>query len=298
MKIETQGTFADVSPEYAAFVEKFKPRKTTDDCYTPPPVYQAILGWCVERYALPETTAVCRPFQPGGDYERFDYPNGCVVIDNPPFSILSDILRFYNRHGIDYFLFAPALTLFSNGKSERTNFVVCGVQIVYENGAKVPTSFVTSLGGNVIEVRGDVVVAGEPFLAAHVEIGLEDRVVVVLYKAVEAANGTAAQALPKYDYPDDVATAAGLQRISKRGGVFSVPRGDAVFTRRLDMQDKVKESGIFGGGFILSRRAASARAAVERQVRLAEDEGRNFTWRLSDRERLMQDALERGGKCH
>ena len=274
MKIETQGTFADVSPEYAAFVEKLKPRKTTDDCYTPPPVYQAILGWCVERYALPETTAVCRPFQPGGDYERFDYPNGCVVIDNPPFSILSDILRFYNRHGIDYFLFAPALTLFSNGKSERTNFVVCGVQIVYENGAKVPTSFVTSLGGNVIEVRGD------------------------LYKAVEAANGTAAQALPKYDYPDDVATAAGLQRISKRGGVFSVPRGDAVFTRRLDMQDKVKESGIFGGGFILSRRAASARAAVERRVRLAEDEGRNFTWRLSDRERLMQDALERGGKYH
>ncbi len=270
MKIATQGTFADVSPEYAAFVEKFKPKKTTDDCYTPKPVYDAILKWCAWRYALPESTVVCRPFRPGGDYERFDYPNGCVVIDNPPFSILSDILRFYNRHGIDYFLFAPALTLFSNGKNERTNFVVCGVQIVYENGAKVPTSFVTSLGGNVIEVRGD------------------------LYRAVEAANGTAAPALPKYDYPDDVATAAGLQRISKRGGVFSVPRGDALFTRRLDAQDKVKESGIFGGGFILSRRAAAARAEVESRARIAEDEGRNFTWRLSDRERLMQDRLGTG----
>ena len=255
---------------YDDFTAKFQPKKTTDDCYTPKAVYDAVLEWCRERYELPGDTAVCRPFQPGGNYERFDYPPGCVVIDNPPFSIFSDILRFYNRHGIDYFLFAPALTLFSNGKIANTNFVVCGVQIVYENGAKVPTSFATSLGGNIIEVRGD------------------------LYRAVEAANGAAAQALPKYDYPDDVATAAGLQRISKRGGVFCVPRGEATFTRRLDEQDKVKESGIFGGGFILSRRAASARAEAERRARLDADEGRNFTWRLSRRERAIQDRLEKG----
>ena len=30
--------------EYDAFVEKFKPKKTTDDCYTPPLVYDAIRG--------------------------------------------------------------------------------------------------------------------------------------------------------------------------------------------------------------------------------------------------------------
>ena len=208
MKIETQGTFADVSPEYAAFVDKFKPKKTTDDCYTPKPVYDAILNWCRKHYALPARTVVCRPFQPGGDYERFKYPDKCVVIDNPPFSILSDILRFYNRHGIGYFLFAPALTLFSNGKCDKTNFVVCGAQIEYENGAKVPTSFVTSLGENIIEVCGD------------------------LYRLVEAANKKTAKPLPKYDYPDDVATAAGLQRIAKRGGVLSVRRGEALFTRR------------------------------------------------------------------
>ena len=275
MKIETQGTFADVSPEYAAFVDKFKPKKTTDDCYTPKPVYDAILNWCRKHYALPAKTVVCRPFQPGGDYERFKYPDKCVVIDNPPFSILSDILRFYNRHGIGYFLFAPALTLFSNGKCDKTNFVVCGTQIEYANGAKVPTSFVTSLGRNVIEVRGD------------------------LYRIVEAANAKATKALPKYDYPDDVATAAGLQRISKRGGVFSVPRGEALFTRRLDAQDKVKESGIFGGGFILSRRAAAERAEAEREARIREDEGKSFTWRLSDRERILQDTLQTKGqrKC-
>ena len=55
-----------------------------------------------------------RPFWPGGDYQRENYPAGCVVVDNPPFSILSQICRFYNAHGVKYFLFAPALTLFSN----------------------------------------------------------------------------------------------------------------------------------------------------------------------------------------
>ena len=30
---------------YEQFVEKFKPRKTTDDCYTPPLVYEAVKGW-------------------------------------------------------------------------------------------------------------------------------------------------------------------------------------------------------------------------------------------------------------
>ncbi len=30
--------------DYEGFVEKFKPKKTTDDCYTPEPVYEAIKG--------------------------------------------------------------------------------------------------------------------------------------------------------------------------------------------------------------------------------------------------------------
>ena len=40
-----QMTLADESEEYAAFVEKFKPKKTTDDCYTPPAVYEAVLNY-------------------------------------------------------------------------------------------------------------------------------------------------------------------------------------------------------------------------------------------------------------
>lgn len=30
------------SETYEEFVEKFKPKKTTDDCYTPPEIYEVI----------------------------------------------------------------------------------------------------------------------------------------------------------------------------------------------------------------------------------------------------------------
>ena len=48
--IPIQTTLAEYSEEYKAFVEKFKPKKTTDDCYTPDNVYEAVLEWVCERY--------------------------------------------------------------------------------------------------------------------------------------------------------------------------------------------------------------------------------------------------------
>lgn len=90
------------SEEYAAFVEKFKQKKTTDDCYTPENIYSAIRDWAVDHYGL-GGAQVLRPFYPGGDYEHADYPEGCVVIDNPPFSILSQICRFYMERNIRFF---------------------------------------------------------------------------------------------------------------------------------------------------------------------------------------------------
>ena len=91
---------------YEEFVEKFKPKLTTDDCYTPPEVYEAVKDWAVKEYKL-EDREIVRPFYPGGDYEHFNYIDGSVVIDNPPFSILSKIIDFYMERGIKFFLFAP-----------------------------------------------------------------------------------------------------------------------------------------------------------------------------------------------
>lgn len=49
--------------DYEGFVEKFKPKKTTDDCYTPPPVYEAIADWVANEYGVSREDFV-RPFYP------------------------------------------------------------------------------------------------------------------------------------------------------------------------------------------------------------------------------------------
>ena len=55
------------SKTYDEFVEKFKPKKTTDDCYTPPAVYEAVKDWVVKEYGL-EGKEIVRPFYPGGGF--------------------------------------------------------------------------------------------------------------------------------------------------------------------------------------------------------------------------------------
>lgn len=132
---------------YDEFVAKFsKPRpKSTDECYTPPEVYDAVKAWATKEYHL-EGRPIIRPFWPDTDYRKWDaYPDGCVVIDNPPFSCITQVVRDYRLHGIDFFLFAPALTLFSVDAG-AAKYVVCNATVTYENGAVVKTGFVTNLG--------------------------------------------------------------------------------------------------------------------------------------------------------
>ena len=233
--------------EYAAFVEKFKPKKTTDDCYTPQNVYEVIRDWAVKEYGL-EGREILRPFYPGGDYLAEEYPDGCVVLDNPPFSILSQICQFYDMMGIDYFLFAPSLTLFSTNRG-GSNYIISDSEITYENGAKIRTAFVTNLGPYKVRVSPD------------------------LYRIIKAENDKntkSAKELPKYEYPDYVITGATLQKLA-RFVRLDILKEDVQFIRALDSQREQKKA-IFGGGFILSERAAAERAAAHR-------------WPLSDRER-------------
>lgn len=148
-KFEQQSLFDD-NPAYKDFTDKFKPKLTTDDCYTPPEVYDAVRDWVCAEYGI-DPAGIVRPFYPGGDYERHEYPDGCTVLDNPPFSILTKICEFYLQHGIRFFLFAPGLTAFSSRNVVmRTTHIVCEAKITYANGAIVGTAFVTNLGGDVI----------------------------------------------------------------------------------------------------------------------------------------------------
>ena len=232
------------SKTYEEFVEKFKPKLTTDDCYTPPLIYDAVRDWACREYGI-DPVSIVRPFWPGGDYERFDYPDGCTVLDNPPFSILSKICDFYLDRGINFFLFAPSLTALCGKKvALRVNHIICDANIIYENGAVVKTAFVTSYGG-------DVVAQTSPALGAAIK------------NAVKALRKEKAMELPKYEYPDNILTASMLQKYSARGIDFKVRRGECVFVSKMDAQ-REKKKAIFGGGLLLSSQKAAERAAAER----------------------------------
>ena len=51
--------------EYNEFLKKFEQKKTTDDCYTPEVVYEAVADWVSEEYGEDRQNFV-RPFYPGG----------------------------------------------------------------------------------------------------------------------------------------------------------------------------------------------------------------------------------------
>ena len=211
-----------------------------------------------------------RPFCPGGDYKLFDYPDGFAVVDNPPFSILSKIQAFYLDRGILFFLFAPALTLLSGRRNVmRTDHILCDAGIVYENGANVRTGFVTNM-------EPDYVIESAP------ELG----------RAVNEASDRAANRrnpkkhVPKYEYPDEVITSARCQWYAAHGTVFRVRRDQCAFISALDAQ-RAQGKSIFGGGLLLSEKAAAEKAAAEKAA--AEK------WQLSERERRMQALMSAGG---
>lgn len=223
--------------DYEKFITKFKAAKTTDDCYTPQPIYEAVVDYVFRKGNLPEDTEIVRPFRPNGDYTTEEYPEGCVVIDNPPFSILSKIVRFYIARGIKFFLFAPALTLFSSSSSYCTK-IVCGVSVTYANKAKVSTSFLTNIFGD------NAIICDNELYNTIKEID-------------QRLQKESTKELTKIIYPDNVVSAALLQKVAKRLTLV-IPASE---------MKPIKSAGgtsIFGGGYLLSSKAAAERAAAER----------------------------------
>ena len=251
--------------DYLEFLDKFKGKKTTDDCYTPAVVYDAVAKWVENEYHVNRKDFV-RPFYPGGDYKAEKYPKGCIVVDNPPFSILAEILNFYKGNGVRFFLFAPTLTLFSSSSSSSSSALPCGAKVIYENGASVNTSFLTNLEDRSIRFKS----------------------CPSLYQAVQAASDEYAKELhkelPKYSYPDYVVTAAFVARLSKYGIPFEVSVGQSCAISSLDSQKDTKK-GIYGQGYLVSEKAAAEKAAAEKATATR--------WTLSDRERAIIAKLSK-----
>lgn len=255
------GELSEDDEEYQKFLQKFEAKKTTDDCYTPPLVYEAVADYVAGEYGLNKDNFV-RPFVPGGDYQAEKYKKTDIVVDNPPFSILSEILDYYNEHGIKYFLFAPHLTIFSG--SSHSSCLIAGVNIIYENGANICTSFITNLE--------DCAFRSAP----------------KLYKAIKTANDEnlklMRKELPKYSYPLNVIMSYMLTNYSKYGIDFRVDKDECQFINQLDCQ---KESGkkLFGGGFLISDSKKSERIEADKEAeKEIEKEIGKETWQLSERE--------------
>lgn len=206
----------EVAPRgYDAFVAKFKRKKTTDDCYTPPAVYAAVLRYVDEHIMPLDGLEVLRPFKPGGDYLAERYGENTVVIDNPPFSIYTRIIRNYCEMGVRFFLFAPSLTMFVPGAPVQ--YLVARLNVVYENGAKVRTGFVTNMLG-----------------------GIKVRLCGVLAAAVkEAQRGPCNK--PKFNKPAGIYSSADLMRYCTDGEDIEL-EGSAEFV------EKVQGRKIFGKG--------------------------------------------------
>lgn len=261
--------------DYDSFVKKFDQEraKTTDDCYTPPAIYEAVLDWLKSKVDL-SGKEIKRPFYPGGDYKTELYHSNCVVVDNPPFSILSEILTFYIAMGVKFFLFAPALTLTSASIARRKDVdvthIVCGVTVTYANGAGVNTSFVSNLFGDV------------RLWCCH-----------ELYRAVKDVNDQLLQEkkvnLPKYIYPNNVTSAALLNKIAK-GADLKIMKDDFYQISRLESQRRLGKT-IFGSGFLLSDKAAADKAAAEKAAAEKAAAREIIVWELSESEKRIIKQL-------
>lgn len=253
------GELSEDDEEYQEFVEKFKPKKTTDDCYTPPIVYDAVADYVAEHYGLKKSHFV-RPFYPNGDYQKEEYKPTDVVVDNPPFSILAEIIKFYIDKNIKFFLFAPHLTLFSSSSSTLCSCLCVGSTVIYENGANVRTSFVTNLETCAFRSAPELY--------------------QILKKANEENLRTTKVEFPKYTYPLSVVMPSTLNAYSRLGISFEVQRDECFYIRQLDSQ-KESQKWLFGSGYLISETKRQEREKAEREK--AERE-KATVWELSERE--------------
>lgn len=256
---------------YEDFVAKFKVKKTTDDCYTPDNVMQAVNDWVANNYNINKSDFV-RPFYPGGDYQHYDYSGGKIVVDNPPFSILSEIIKYYIDNNIKFFIFCPALTAF-NAASSNCAVLAININIKYANGALVPTSFVTNLEPENVRVRTDS----------------------SLYNAIKKENDKnigEKRKIPKYQYPNYIITAAKIGAYSKLGYDITITKSESAYLRRMDAQIDSKKA-LYGGGYILSERLKGEIDKIDKIEKDRIEKDRIEKWQLSDREKEIIKKLSK-----
>lgn len=235
--------------DYESFVAKFSDvPKTTDDCYTPQDVYEAVVNY-VGTICDMTDKVILRPFFPGGDFENAEYPENGVVIDNPPFSIFTKICRFYAARSIPFFLFGPALTI-----GQVCGFctaVIASADVTFSNGARIKVNFATNL-------MGDIVLTTAPELT----------------KAVSACKSQkTTERLTFYEYDERVLSVSDLQTMASGDVLFTVHRSECAMIGGLDLHPKGK-GALYGNHWLISQAKAKAKAKAAIPIPLSPREER------------------------
>jgi hypothetical protein len=209
--------------------------KTTDECWTPRDVYEAVLSY-VRTLADMEGRKIVRPFFPDGNYRNTEYPDGCIVVDNPPFSMFKEITSFYLDRGILFFLFGPGLTI----GNAACSIVITGSCIRYENGASVPTEFASNI-------------PGLPMLCTAPDLG----------KAIKDCDSQRpkTKSLPTFVWPEELLSVSELRTIASGGVRFEAERCKPV--KYLDNRGR-----LFGDHWLLLRAKAQAKAQAKAAIKV------------------------------
>ena len=224
-----------VFKDYEAFLAKFQNQdKTTDDTYTPKDVYEAIVKYVGTITDLSDKV-ILRPFYPGGDYENAEYPENGVVIDNPPFSIFTKICTFYTARDIPFFLFGPALTIFSCCK--YCTAVVISHSIEFENKIAPNCNFASNLYGDLIATT-----------APELDLLLDN-----------CPSQTKKANLPSYVYPEELCSVSDMQTLARGGVKFAIHRDESQIVRDLSHMKDFGKS-LFGDHLLLAKAKAKAKA--------------------------------------
>ena len=257
-----------INKTYEELVESAKQKLTTDDCYTPDNIYRVVRDYVAERYGLDPGTFV-RPFYPGGDYQAEDY-TGKVVVDNPPFSILKKIKDFFVEHSVPFFLFCPANNGARGVDYGMETHIACGIDIVYENGASISTSFVTNLEAPCLRTDSE--------LMKNLDgVNRQNRI-----KARKLKH------LTSWRYPKELVTTARLCKLARYGvDVCFAPEE----LRRCNKLDNMPPGAkVFGGGFLLTAEAVrrfDKAKELEAKAKELKMEQSGTLVELSDRERAL-----------
>lgn len=211
--------------EYNNFVDKFKDKFTTDDCFTPENVYDEITKFVEKEYNVKKENFV-RPFFPGGDYEKYNYKKDSIVVDNPPFSIYHEIVRFYVKNNIKFFLFGNGLTILS-AKIKDITYIVNDLRIEYQNGVCVNTNFATNLE------KGDILIRTSHELAENINK-------INKINSRKLKNG-----YKEYNYPENIIGVADIKSRGRNKEDIFINKNDCEFTDYLYDNDgnKIKQFG-------------------------------------------------------